>query len=88
MLLTLAIAFSRSGSPADTTLARIKRWLPFLFARVQFAELSPFGVTNLANTNVQAIEGRLFVGYDAEIPVGGESGGAAHRITMGGTIGF
>jgi uncharacterized protein YhjY with autotransporter beta-barrel domain len=29
-----------------------------------------------------------FVGYDAEIPVGGESGGAAHRITMGGTIGF
>ena len=35
---------------------RIRRWLPFLFARVQFAELSPFGVTNLANTNVLTID--------------------------------
>ena len=32
-------------------------------------ELSPFGVTNLANTNLTAIEGRLFVGYDAGRPV-------------------
>lgn len=53
----------------DTTIARIRRWLPFLFARVQFAELSPFGVTNLANTNVLAIDGRLFLGYDAGRPV-------------------
>ena len=29
-----------------------------------------------------------FVSYDAEIPVGGEGSGAAHRITVGGTIGF
>jgi carotenoid cleavage dioxygenase-like enzyme len=27
-------------------------------------ELSPFGITNLANTNVQVLDDRLFVGYD------------------------
>ena len=29
-----------------------------------------------------------FVSYDAEIPVGGQGSGAAHRVTVGGTIGF
>lgn len=29
-----------------------------------------------------------FFSYDAEIPVGGEGSGAAHRLTVGGTIGF
>lgn len=53
----------------DTPVARLRRRLPFLFRRVQFMELSPFGVTNLANTNVQGIDGRLFVGYDAGRPV-------------------
>jgi len=53
----------------DTPLQRIKRRLGFLFRRVAFMELSPFGVTNLANTNVQAIEGRMFVGYDAGRPI-------------------
>jgi all-trans-8'-apo-beta-carotenal 15,15'-oxygenase len=53
----------------DTPVKRIRRWLPFLFAKVQFMELSPFGVTNMANTNVQPIDGRLFVGYDAGRPV-------------------
>ena len=38
-------------------------------AKVKFMELSPFGVSNLANTNIAAIEGRLFVGYDAGRPV-------------------
>jgi carotenoid cleavage dioxygenase-like enzyme len=52
-----------------TPVQRIKRRLGFLFRRLQFMELSPFGVTNLANTNVQAMEGRLFVGYDAGRPV-------------------
>lgn len=50
-------------------LYRLRRRLPFLFAKVQFMELSPFGVTNMANTNVQPIDDRLFVGYDAGRPV-------------------
>lgn len=52
-----------------TPLARIRERLPSLFRRVAFAEVSPFGVSNLANTNVQPIGGRLFVGYDAGRPV-------------------
>lgn len=52
-----------------TTVARIRRRLPFLFRKVAFAEVSPFGVTNFANTNVQAIGERLFLGFDAGRPV-------------------
>jgi carotenoid cleavage dioxygenase-like enzyme len=53
----------------DTPVQRLKRRLGFLFRRVAFIELSPFGVTNLANTSIQAIEGRMFVGYDAGRPI-------------------
>ena len=53
----------------ETTVQRIRRWLPFLFANVEFAEVSPFGVSNLANTNVLTIGGRMFLGYDAGRPV-------------------
>ena len=53
----------------NTPLNRIRRWLPRLFATVKFMELSPFGVTNMANTNVQPMDGRLFVGYDAGRPI-------------------
>lgn len=52
-----------------TPIQRLRARLPFLFRRLQFMELSPFGVSNLANTNVQGIDGRLFVGYDAGRPV-------------------
>lgn len=52
-----------------TPLMRLRRRLPWLFAKVAFAEVSPFGVTNLANTNVEVIEDRLFVGYDAGRPI-------------------
>lgn len=52
-----------------TRLLRIREKVPFLFAKVAFAELSPFGVTNLANTNVEPIDDRLFVGYDAGRPL-------------------
>src|SRR5690606_6402800 len=51
-----------------TPLMRLRERIPWLFARVAFAEVSPFGVTNLANTNVEAIDGRLFIGYDAGRP--------------------
>ncbi len=61
----IAVRHRRIGTPLD----RIRRRLPFLFRRVAFAEVSPFGVSNLANTNVQPIGGRLFVGYDAGRPV-------------------
>lgn len=53
----------------DTPLARLRARLPFLFRKLAFMELSPFGVSNLANTNIQAQDGRLFVGYDAGRPV-------------------
>lgn len=52
-----------------TRLERLRRMLPALFRTVEFAEVSPFGVTNLANTNVSCINGRLFLGYDAGRPV-------------------
>lgn len=52
-----------------TPIERLRRRYPKLFKRWQFVEVSPFGVTNLANTNVQAIDGRLFIGYDAGRPV-------------------
>lgn len=53
----------------DTPVSRLRARFPRLFRKVQFAEVSPFGVTNLANTNVAAIDGRLFLGYDAGRPV-------------------
>ena len=53
----------------DTPIDRIRRRLPWLFGKVAFMELSPFGLSNLANTNVEAIGDRLFVGYDAGRPI-------------------
>ena len=53
----------------DTPVNRLRRRLPWLFRKVQFMEVSPFGVTNMANTSVQPLDGRLFVGYDAGRPV-------------------
>lgn len=53
----------------DTPVARLRARFPSLFRKVEFAEMSPFGVTNMANTNVQPLDGRLFVGYDAGRPV-------------------
>lgn len=52
-----------------TRVLRIRERLPWLFHRVAFAEISPLGVTNLANTNVEPIDDRLFLGYDAGRPV-------------------
>lgn len=53
----------------ETPVQRLRRRLPFLFRRVAFAEVSPFGVSNLANTNVVSLSDRLFVGYDAGRPI-------------------
>lgn len=52
-----------------TRLLRLRDKVPFLFAKVAFADVSPFGTTNLANTNVEPIADRLFVGYDAGRPI-------------------
>lgn len=52
-----------------TPVNQLRARFPGLFRRALFAEVSPFGVTNLANTNVQPIDGRLFIGYDAGRPV-------------------
>ena len=53
----------------DTPVARLAAKYPKLFRTVEFAQFSPFGVSNMANTNVQTIDGRLFVGYDAGRPI-------------------
>ena len=53
----------------STPLERLQRRFPALFRTISFAQASPFGISNLANTNVQAIDGRLFIGYDAGRPI-------------------
>ncbi len=53
----------------NTPVAMLARKYPRLFHTREFAQVSPFGVSNMANTNVQTIDGRLFVGYDAGRPI-------------------
>lgn len=53
----------------ETALSRIRSKVPFLFRTLAFMEVSPFGLSNLANTNVQTIDDRLFIGYDAGRPL-------------------
>jgi len=67
----------------DTLVNRLRRRLPFLFTKVAFMELSPFGVTNLANTNLTAIGDRLFVGYDAGRPVEVDPATLRHLTPVG-----
>ncbi|MEZ5238863.1 MAG: carotenoid oxygenase family protein [Microthrixaceae bacterium] len=52
-----------------TPVIRMAERFPALFRTFEFAQVSPLGVTNMANTNVQSIDGRLFVGYDAGRPI-------------------
>ena len=54
----------RTRTVRTPTLALRDR-LPWLFRTIAFAVVSPLGATNLANTNVEPIGGRLFLGYDA-----------------------
>ncbi len=68
-----------------TPLMRLRERVPWLFAKVAFAEVSPFGVTNLANTNVEAIDGRLFIGYDAGRPVEVDAETMEHLTPVGAT---
>ncbi len=60
---------SATARRVDTPVAKLARRFPKLFKTVEFAQFSPFGVSNMANTNVQTIDGRLFVGYDAGRPI-------------------
>jgi len=53
----------------DTPVNRLRRWLPVLFRTIRFLEVSPFGVTNMANTGVQPLGDRLFVGFDGGRPL-------------------
>lgn len=53
----------------DTPINRLRTRFPRLFRRVRFLEASPFGISNLANTSVQPIADRLFVGFDAGRPL-------------------
>ncbi|MFM7069240.1 MAG: carotenoid oxygenase family protein, partial [Actinomycetes bacterium] len=75
LLHRISCAVGRDGRVAvrsrrvGTRTERLSRRLPRWFRRVEFAEVSPFGVSNLANTNVVSIDDRLFLGYDAGRPV-------------------
>lgn len=68
----------------ETRIARIRRRAPWLFKLVEFMELSPFGVTNMANTSLQPIDGRLFVGYDAGRPIEVDPETLDHITPVGG----
>lgn len=53
----------------QTRVKRLRDRVPMLFRKFQFIEFSPMGVTNMANTNVQSLNGRMFLGYDAGRPI-------------------
>ncbi|MDJ0761001.1 MAG: carotenoid oxygenase family protein [Woeseiaceae bacterium] len=53
----------------ETPISKLRDAQPDLFRRSGVQEVSPFGFTNFANTNVQSIGGRLFLGYDVGRPV-------------------
>lgn len=48
----------------ETPIKRLRDRMPSLFWKFWVLEISPFGFSNLANTNVQWIDDRLFIGYD------------------------
>ncbi len=53
----------------NTPLNRLREKLPKLFGNMSALEFSPFGISNLANTNLQVLDGRMFVGYDLGRPI-------------------
>lgn len=53
----------------ETPLSQIRDRLPRLFRRNGIQETSPFGFSNFANTNVQTLGDRMFIGYDAGRPI-------------------
>ena len=53
----------------ETPLDKLRSAQPDLFRRSGVQEVSPFGFSNFANTNVQSLGGRLFLGYDVGRPV-------------------
>lgn len=53
----------------DTPLSQLKDRFPSVFKKFFVMEVSPFGFTNMANTNLQPLDGRLFVGYDVGRPL-------------------
>jgi all-trans-8'-apo-beta-carotenal 15,15'-oxygenase len=61
----IPVEFRRIETPLD----RIRQGQPDLFRTNGVSEVSPFGFSNFANTNLQLMEGRLFVGYDVGRPI-------------------
>jgi all-trans-8'-apo-beta-carotenal 15,15'-oxygenase len=53
----------------ETPLDRLRSAEPNLFRSNGVQEVSPFGFSNFANTNVQSLGGRLFLGYDVGRPI-------------------
>lgn len=62
---SIGVALRRIRTP----LSRVRDRFPWLFRRVNFIEISPFGISNLANTNVAHVDGRMFIGYDGGRPI-------------------
>ena len=61
----LRVDFRRVRTPLD----RIRESAPELFRCHGVLEVSPFGFSNFGNTNVQWLDDRLFLGYDAGRPL-------------------
>jgi len=61
----LRVDFGRIETPLD----RIRQRVPELFRSNGVSEVSPFGFSNFANTNVQFLGDRLFLGYDVGRPI-------------------
>lgn len=53
----------------ETPLSRLRSAHAHLFRRQGVLEVSPFGFSNFANTNVQVLRDRVFLGYDAGRPI-------------------
>ena len=68
-----------------TPVARLRSMFPKLFKTLSFMEISPFGISNLANTNVQPIDDRLFIGYDAGRPIEVDPETMRYITPVGGT---
>jgi len=68
-----------------TPLERLGRRWPRLFRSIKFVQVSPFGFTNMANTNVEPIDGRLFVGFDAGRPIEVDPATLGYLTPVGGT---
>lgn len=67
----------------NNPIQRIRKRFPRLFKALSVMEMSPFGTSNLANTNLQPMGARLFVGYDIGRPIEVDANTLDYRSVVG-----